>query len=270
MGCCADGITVEAIRYGGVLALSAFLALGGGATALGAEVRKAGKLDIPPNMPLLAFSTDPVVQQVLTQDLNAAHRGGGTVSRSPMTLTVTVTDEPLKPGVSLGQVAPGDPEVAELIKAAGATPPPLGDTGDKYDEAALARRMVQRGMVPRDNPMQQMINQLGNGNSFGPPLPCDQRDLPVPGCAPAAQETPKPKPGTPGSTGDVEQYLAQGHRARKMAGADENTYETAIVARVTLSGAPDEMTVVAVTHPGEDPREVKKLVAEEIANSVLH
>jgi hypothetical protein len=30
------------------------------------------------------------------------------------------------------------------------------------------------------------------------------------------------------------------------------------------------MTVVAVMHPGEDAHDVKKLVAEEIANAILH
>jgi hypothetical protein len=241
------------------------------ATVLAVEVRKAGKLSIPANIPLLAFSTDPTVQEVLSQDLSAARRGGATVSRSPMTLTVTVTDELLQPGASLEQLAPGDPQVAELIKAAGATPPPLGDTGNKYDEAALARRMAEHEIGrPRDNPMQQMISQLGGPGNFGPPLPCDQRSLPIPGCAPAAQETPKPKPGSPGYTGDVDQYMAQGRRARRVAGGSEAVYDTVIVARVTVSGAPDEMTVVAVTHPGEDAHEAKKLVAEEIVNAVLH
>lgn len=258
------------VRAARVLAAATVLVVVCAVTVLAVEVRKAGKLNIPANMPLLAFSTDPTVQEVLSQDLSAARRGGATVSRSPMTLTVTVTDEPLKPGVSLEQLAPGDPQVADLIKAAGATPPPLGDTGDKYDEAALARQMAQRGMVPRGNPMQQMLSQLGGKENFGPPLPCDQRSLPVPGCAPAPEETPKPKPGSPGYTGDIDQYMSQGHRARRLAGGDDAAYDTVIVARVTLSGAPDEMTVVAVTRPGEDAREAKKLVAEEIANAVLH
>ncbi len=93
----------------------------------------------------------------------------------------------------------------------------------------------------------------------------------IPGCAPAAEETPKPKPGSPGYTGDIDQYLSQAHRPRRVAGGDDATYDTVIVARVTVSGAPDEMmTVVAVTHPGEDAHEAKKLIAEEIANAVLH
>lgn len=258
------------LRALGVFTVWALLTMTCAARAIAVQVRKAGKLNIPTTMPLLAFSTDPTMQEVLSEDLSSARRNGATIGRTPMTLTVTVTEQPLKPGVSLGQLAPGDPQVADLIKSAGATPPPIGDTGDKYDEAALAREMVQHGMVPADNPMQQMINQFGSKENFGPPLPCEQRSLPVPGCAPAAEETPAPKPGSPGYSGDVQQYLAQGHRARQLAGRDDRAYDTVIVAHVTVSGSPDEMTVVALMQPGEDTREAKKLIAEEIANAVLH
>jgi len=258
------------LRALGVFTVWAFLVMTCAGPATAAQVRKAGKLNIPANIPLLAFSTDPTMQEVLSEDLSSARRNGATIGRTPTTLTVTVTEQPLKPGVSLGQLAPGDPQVADLIKSAGATPPPLGDTGDKYDEAALARQMVQHGMVPSDNPMQQMINQFGTQQNFGPPLPCDQRSLPVPGCAPAAEETPNPKPGSPGYSGDVQQYLAQGHRSRQLAGHDDRSYDTVIVAHVTVSGSPDEMTVVALMQPGEDARDAKKLIAEEIANAVLH
>jgi hypothetical protein len=51
---------------------------------------------------------------------------------------------------------------------------------------------------------------------------------------------------------------------------DAGAYDTIIVARASLNGKPEELTVVAVVHPGEDERDAKKLVAEEIANAVLH
>lgn len=54
------------------------------------------------------------------------------------------------------------------------------------------------------------------------------------------------------------------------AAAGSGVYDTAIVARATSSNGSDEMTVVAVTHPGEDLRKAKELVAEEIANALLH
>ncbi|MFZ0658832.1 MAG: hypothetical protein WBE78_11485 [Candidatus Binataceae bacterium] len=47
-------------------------------------------------------------------------------------------------------------------------------------------------------------------------------------------------------------------------------YDTAIIARATVSGSQSELKVVAVAHPGDDVRSAKKLVAEEIANSILH
>ena len=47
-------------------------------------------------------------------------------------------------------------------------------------------------------------------------------------------------------------------------------YDTVIVARASFEGAADELKVVAVVHSGDDARRAKELVAEEIANAVLH
>ena len=47
-------------------------------------------------------------------------------------------------------------------------------------------------------------------------------------------------------------------------------YDTVIVARASLEGAMDELKVVAVVHSGDEVRRAKELVAEEIANAVLH
>jgi hypothetical protein len=58
--------------------------------------------------------------------------------------------------------------------------------------------------------------------------------------------------------------------ARLAQDAADEGYDTAIVARVTLDDRRDLFTVVALAHPGDDDREVKKLVAEEIANGALH
>ena len=51
---------------------------------------------------------------------------------------------------------------------------------------------------------------------------------------------------------------------------DDSAFDQVVVARASLSGSPDELTVVAVVHPGDDVNDAKKLVAEEIANAVLH
>jgi len=242
------------------------LAAAGPASAV--QVRKAGKLNVPPDQSLLVFSTDATVARVLNQDLEAAHREAG--AQSGLTLSVTVTERFLKPGVSLNELAPGHAdEVADLIKQAGATPPPLGDTGDKVDEAAVSRERVEHQMVPHDNPTQRLINQFeAPPGDLGPPPPCDPM-APVPGCAGPAP-TPRPRPGSPGYVGDVQQYMQQGHRSAQTSGDDDNRYDTVVVARATLGTAPEEMVVVAVAHPGEDMHETKKLIAEEIANAILH
>ena len=69
-----------------------------------------------------------------------------------MTVTVTVNEKLLKPGVVLGDLGPGDPWViAKLMRAAGTDPPPIGDTGNKpldpYSEAA------RRGIMDPNDPM---------------------------------------------------------------------------------------------------------------------
>lgn len=258
-------------RAGAVFAFGAILAFGGAPAVLAVQIERAGKLTVPSDTALVPFSTDPTVAQVLGQDFEAARKSASAGTHSPLTLTVTVSQQQLKPGVSLNELAPGDPQVADLIKAAGATPPPIGDTGDKPDEAAIARARAQRLMAPHDNPMQQLINQFeGPPGELGPPVPCDPQAPPGTGCAPAAQSTPRPRPDSPGYTGDTQQYMQQGSAVRRFFPRDDAAYQTVIVARITLSGAPDEMTVVGVTQPGEDVREAKKLVAENIANAVLH
>jgi hypothetical protein len=47
-------------------------------------------------------------------------------------------------------------------------------------------------------------------------------------------------------------------------------YQTAIVARASVSDSSSEFKVVALVAPGDDVRAAKKLVAEEIANAILH
>jgi hypothetical protein len=89
---------------------------------------------------------------------------------------------------------------------------------------------------------------------------------------PNAAPSPRPQPGSPDYTGDTQEYLQQGH-GQMLGGThrdDAGEYDTIIVARASLNGKPEELTVVAVVHPGEDERDAKKLVAEEIANAVLH
>ncbi len=243
--------------------------------ALALEVRKAGKITVPDNAQVVPFSTDAMVAGVLRQDFEAEHRGADANARSPVTLSVSVTERPLRPGVSLQDLAPGDPDVEALLKAAGATPPPVGDTGTDVDEAALARARAENHMLPPGaTPMQNLFNTIQTHGELGPTadpsgcvpgMPCQP---PLTGSAPPTPAA----PGTPGYTGDTQDYMTQGYegaarRARRLQAKD---FDNVIVARVSLSGSSDEMTVVAVFHPGEDEHQAKKLIAEEIVNAVLH
>jgi hypothetical protein len=239
------------------------------------EIRRAGKIVVPAGADLVPFSTDPTIANVLRQDLEVQGRSAGDDAQAPLTLTVSVNEQPLKPGVSLGDVAPGDPEVAALIRAAGATPPPLGDTGTAFDEVALARARAQNSSMPQGaSPMERILSQIQNPNAGQPTAlnPGGCVPGPSPCIDPAAAATPRAQPGAAGYTGDTQQYLQQGHGDMPFRDqtVDDNNFDSVIVARVSLSGSPDEMTIVAVTHPGEDGRAAKKLIAEEIANSVLH
>jgi hypothetical protein len=264
----------------GLIAIALALAVTGGASVSYAfEIKQAGKLTVAHSARLMAFSTDPTFQQVLSEDFSAARRGPTPVSGSILTVTVTVSQKPLRPGVSLNDVAPGDPQVADLIKAAGATPPPIGDTGNQYDEAAYARQLAARNQMPSDTPMEQMIQQFGSGydseagiGMMGPPLPCASRSVVTPGCPPPVEETPDPQPGNPGYTGDVKAYMGQGQGLSSLLGhhGSDRAYDMVIVARAAVTGETEEMTIVSVIHPGEDPHDAKKLMAEKIADSILH
>ena len=216
------------MRIGGhraIAALAIAVAIGGFAHA--ADVKMSGKLNVPANASVVAICTDPVVQNVLNEDLRAARHGQPSNPENSVTLTVTVNQQMLAPGVSLNQMFPGDPSMVELLKEAGADPPPLGDSGSQPIDP-FANEARRQALSP-DDPVtdqfrayQARRNALGNG-----PTPYDK--------------IPK-----------------------------NQIYDTVVVARASLEGAADELKVVAVVHSGDDARQAKELVAEEIANSVLH
>src|SRR5580700_5449102 len=112
-----------------IAALAIAVAIAGSAQA--AEIKMAGKLNVPANASVVAICTDPVVQNVLNEDLRAARHGQPSNPDSSVTLTVTVNQQMLAPGISLSQMFPGDPSMVELLKEAGAEAPPLGDSGDQ-------------------------------------------------------------------------------------------------------------------------------------------
>lgn len=243
--------------------------------ALALEIRKAGKISVPADVQVVPFSTDALVADRLRQDFEAEHRLAGNSAASPSTLSVTITENPLRPGVSLEELAPGDPDIEGLIRSAGATPPPVGDTGTEVDEAALARARAQNHMLPPGaTPMQNVWNQIQTHGDLGPQLADPAGCVPGMPCVPTGTVPPSPpEPGIAGATGDTQDYMMQGYegagrRARRQLVASD--FDNVIVARVSISGSDDKMTIVAVTHPGEDAHQAKKLIAEEIVNDVLH
>ncbi len=193
------------------------------------NIQTSGKVDVAAEVPLVAVSTDPVVQRVLNDDFYAAKRGLGDSARPPATLTVTLSERVLKPGVSLNEVAPGDPAVVALLRAAGADPPPVGDTGDRQVDPYEAAARIENAR-PEDPAMQNFRQQQAFDRSIS-------------GAGPAS----------------IAQEMAE-----------NQSYDTVIIARVTVDSQRDQYTVVAVTHPGDDIRQVKTLVAEDIANAALH
>ena len=207
-------------------ALAIGVAIAGSAHA--ADIKMAGKLNVPADASLVAICTDPVVQNVLNEDLRAARHGVPSNPDNSVTLTVSVNQQMLAPGISLNQMFPGDPSMVELLKAAGAEPPPLADAGNEQPVDPFAQQARQQALAPEDPVTEQFRayqarrNAMGNGPTPYDNIPKDQ------------------------------------------------IYDTVIVARASLEGAADELKVVAVVHSGDDVRRTKELVAEEIANAVLH
>jgi hypothetical protein len=221
---------VRAFQLKSGILLATLMVICAGVASAG-DVQTEGKVTVPESAPLFAVCTDPVVQQTLEQDFRGAHRGPDSGGGAPVTVTVTVNENLLKPGVVLHDFGPGDPwEIARLLRAAGAEPPPIGDTGDKrldpYAEAA------RRQIMEPDDPM------LGLR---------DYQDL--------RNEAKRPRGPSFGPNGDA---------------TEEEIYDRAIVARASVAGSPDQMMAVIVVHPRDDEHSAKELVAEEIANSILH
>jgi hypothetical protein len=207
-------------------AMALIAAVAGSARAT--DVKMAGKLSVPPNTNVMAICTDPIVQKILNEDLRAARRGAGSAERM-VTLTVTVNQQMLKPGVSLNQMFPGDPSMVELLKAAGADAPALGDTGNQPIDPFAAE--ARRGALTPDDPITAQFRTYQ----------ARQRVM-------SGANAPTPYDNIP----------------------DNQIYSTVIVARASLESSPDQMKVVAVVNSGDDVRRAKELVAEEIANAILH
>jgi|YelNatPaOPRAMG01_1025707.scaffolds.fasta_scaffold04143_7 hypothetical protein len=216
------------------VACVALMAVAAGATpARAVEVRSSGKLRVPESAPLFAVSTDATMQHVLDQDFRAERRLGSTDSANPVTVTVNLSQHLLRPGVSLGQLGPGDPMVvAKLLEEAGEQPPPIGDTGSGRIDP-YAANIVRQELQPDADPMMQAYRDYQAQNQvFSTPA--------------------GPRFGPHGNAGPAQ------------------LYDTIIVAQASASNSADQITLVAVVHPGEDIRVAKELLAESIVNDILH
>jgi hypothetical protein len=203
------------------------IAMCGFAHAADIDVKMAGKLTAPADATVMAICTDPVMQRVLNEDLRAARHGQPSNPDSSVTLTVTVNQQMLAPGVSLNQMFPGDPSMVELLKEAGADPPPLGDSGDQHIDP-FAQQARDQALAPEDPETERFKAYQASRRALSAgPTPYDN--------------IPK-----------------------------NQIYDTVLVARASLEGDTDELKVVAVVHAGDDAQRAKELVAEEIANAMLH
>ena len=192
-------------------------------TSAATEIKTLGLLKIPPDAAVMSVCTDPVVQEVLSEDLRGHPRSG-----VPIMVTVTVNARALAPGVSIQDLSPGDPSVAEMLKDLGAQPPPLGDTGDKPLEdpyTAMARRQT----LNHEDPMMQQFRAYLNHRNEAANPPSSYDKIPA-----------------------------------------NQLYQTAIVARASASDSASELKVVALVEAGDDVEKGKRLVAEAIADAILH
>lgn len=215
----------------GICAAFVLLATAGPLWAL--EVKSAGTLKVPKKVQLFAVATDPTLQEVLNQDFQLAHRQDSKATdKDSVTITVSVNQALLMPGVTLADLGPGDPTVvAKLLKEAGEQPPPVGDTGSGHFnpfDANIERQATEPGTDP-------MMQRLRKYQAF-------QQTLHNMGA---------PRFGPYGNAGPAE------------------IYDTIIVARASASNSSEQMTVVAVVNPGDDIKVAKQLLAESIANVVL-
>jgi hypothetical protein len=145
----------------------------------------------------------------------------------------------------------------------------------------LSRHMAAQDYMPHDTIASKTIDEMsrpagGGGSSegfgiFHPPIP-----LPCSGGAASAVGGCSPVPDAAASAvdgktvGDIASYLQRKRSGNPFSQPKEPGYDTVVVARASVSGATEEMTLVAVSHPGEDINDAKKQIAEEIANTVLH
>jgi hypothetical protein len=230
-------------------------------------VKVGGKLPVPSTTPIGVIATDPVLQQVLSEDFQVAGRLAGAGATSELTLTVTLTHRTLEPGMSLNDVAPGNDDAVALLKQAGVKPQPLleqvapaNQNGESDEDADTAAEGNPQAKSDVNSYQRQGQTDESSGMTGPPMMPMTQWPVPP---AVAQQRSAIPP---------YMQPYRRTSRSGETRGAGDASaiYDTIFIARATAGSQGGGLTVVAVAHPGFNPHEARKLIAEEIANSVLH
>jgi hypothetical protein len=251
------------------IALAAIAAIAGARIALAADeslikIKVAGELPLPAGIPLSVIATDPVLQQVLSQDLQVAGRLASGGAPSVTTITVTLSLRRLVPGMSLNDVAPGDHDAVAVLKAMGVKPVPLPEAPPPQpgsDDQTAAEG--NPGLSNDISSYQQQGYEAGPGVGsapMGPALnPWPMMPWPVP-------------PATAQQRSALPAYVPPNYRpGRALEESDtDGASDTILIARATAGQGSSGLTVIAVGHPGYDKHQARKLIAEEIANAVLH
>jgi hypothetical protein len=222
-------------------------------------IKSSSSLVAPPkDVPILVVSTDPIIQRILSEDISTAGRTTITLAKRAVTLTVTATERPLTPGLTVQQLAPGDPEVGKLLAEAGVDVPALGASAD---EPGSSNSTAAPGppMAPLD-PQQQQLARYEQ--SFMPML----GGFGMPGTGMPGTSAPLGSGATGGGAaagglGGLASLLGQ-H------GDESQIYDTALVVKAELDQG-GKMTLLAIVPPGENLSRVKETLAEKIAGAVL-
>ena len=247
------------------------------------KVKSVGKLKAPAEAALEVIATDPVLQEIINQDFRAARRSPNGSQLQTATLTVTMSQRVMAPGMSLADVAPGDPNAIALLKELGVAPVPFNLTGAAPPVAGQPAAQSPR----QANDIQSYVQQ-GSGQEqmqggmapmpFVPPMPfgggMPYGAMPY-GGMPFGNAMPMGGPQTPFTPQTYGPPLPYGQNypsnpsspsSRELA----RTYDTILIARARVNPGSGELTVVAVSHPNDNLRDLKELIAEEIVNAVLH
>lgn len=164
----------RSITFGAILGCGALVLIA--SAALATEVRTAGDLKLPAGTSAIAICTDPVMQSVLNDALRVAMHPLGEAPMRVMSLTVSVTQKLLQPGVGLSDLAPGDVSVVNMMKDAGADVPPLGDSGNKPLDpyAENARRQALGTGDPLTNSFRNYQAMKESMSGRNAPMPYDK------------------------------------------------------------------------------------------------